>query len=101
MSKKGYNVMKYRKTALICLFVSIPLNIISYLMGLIGAYSIQTILTYPGVLLLICFMLISIILWRCPRCKERLPMRFDSKNNVDEAGCPYCGMNFLYDEVDD
>jgi DNA-directed RNA polymerase subunit RPC12/RpoP len=46
-------------------------------------------------------MFISFIFWRCPRCKTRLPMRFDIENNVDEAGCPYCGMNFLYDEGDD
>lgn len=93
MSKKSLKIMKYRKFALVCLIVSIPLNLF--------ATFLLDILVVPGVLLLASFIIISFIFWRCPRCKKRLPMRFDSRDNVDEAGCPFCGMNFLYDEIDE
>ena len=89
MNKK-LDVLAFRRISLICLFSSI---IISFLSTCLNS-NIGAII---GITLLIIFILISIIFWRCPFCKKRLPMRFDS-NNVDEVLCPYCDANLLYGE---
>ena len=87
---KRIEVLVFRRISLICLFSSIIISFLStFLNSNIGAVI--------GITLLIIFILISIIFWRCPFCKKRLPMRFDI-NNVDEVLCPYCDANLLYGE---
>jgi len=97
MSVKRRDILKYRKISLICLYTSIPLNIIR---AYIRFRPIQNIISPVGVGLLVSFFVINLIFWRCPRCKKRLPMRLDWKNNFDEVICPYCDMNFLYADDD-
>ena len=84
------NVLRYRSVSLYSLFSSI---IASFL----GALTNSLVLTIMGSILLIIYILISLIFWRCPFCRIRLPMRFDIKN-VDEVICPYCHANLLYNE---
>lgn len=88
---KKINVLIFRRISLIFLFSSIFISIISTLLGI-------DILAIIGLILLTIFVIMSVIFWRCPFCKKRLPMRFDIKNNVDEVICPYCKANLLYGE---
>ena len=84
------NVLKIRRASIYALLLSIILNFIGGALGLIG-------IVYLGLFLLGVYIFISIIFWRCPFCKKRLPMRFNF-NNVDEVICPYCKSNLLYGE---
>lgn len=89
MSHKVRNIMKYRRFAIICLIISIPFNII-------GTFLNIWILAIIGAALLITFIAVSFLFWRCPCCKKRLPMRFNSENEIDDTYvCPYCSMKFL------
>ena len=84
------NALFFRRISLLCLFSSIIISLLStFLNSIIGGI--------VGITLLIIYIIISIIFWRCPFCKKRLPMRFDT-NNVDEVLCPYCDANLLYGE---
>lgn len=100
MLNRSRRILRYRKVALFCLYVSVPLNIIATLIAYSNAGEVALILLIPGIALLTSFMIISFIFWRCPRCKKRLPMKHDIKNNTDEVLCPYCNMNFLYDDTE-
>lgn len=84
------DVLMIRRISLICLFSSIIISIIG---GIINSLAMAII----GSILLINYVLMSLIFWRCPFCKKRLPMRFNIKY-VDEVLCPYCEANLLYGE---
>jgi DNA-directed RNA polymerase subunit RPC12/RpoP len=87
---KKLNVLFFRRISLVFLFSSIIISSLStFLNSIIGGI--------VGITLLIIYIIISIIFWRCPFCKKRLPMRFNI-NNVDEVLCPYCDANLLYGE---
>ncbi len=89
MAKKVRDILKYRWVALICLFAAIVINIINIILQ-------TSILTLIVVVLLIGFILISFIFWRCPSCKKRLPIRFDINSEIDYIYvCPYCNTKFL------
>ena len=85
-------LIKLRKISLICLFISIPIN----LFGLILRFSYLIIIGTP---LLLLYFIFSLIFWKCPYCKERFPMRFNFKddeyiNDIDGIYCcPYCNKN--------
>lgn len=87
---KTRNVLKYRSVALYFLFSSI-------IALFLGSLTNSLVLTIMGSTLLIIYILISLVFWRCPFCKIRLPMRFNIKD-VDEVICPYCNTNLLYNE---
>ncbi|WP_027622940.1 hypothetical protein [Clostridium lundense] len=99
MLGKRRDVLKYRKIALKCLFISITLSILATIASYVYLITLSKVFLYLSILLLIIFIVISFLFWRCPRCKKRLPIRFDIKNNVDEVSCPYCNMNFLHDDI--
>lgn len=90
MNNKKIEILKIRRVSIYALFLSIFLNFIG------GALNIN-IFVYLGLSLLGIYIFISLILWRCPFCKKRLPMRFNF-NNVDEVVCPHCNSNLLYNE---
>lgn len=90
--KKPFYILKLRNFSLVCLFLSIFFNITSTFTGI-------TFLAMIGVSLLLIFIVISLVFWRCPICKKRLPARFSIKGDVNENFCPYCNSNFLYDEL--
>lgn len=82
MDKK--NIMKLRKFCIWCLFLSI-------LTSFFGAVLKINLMVIFGVCLLITYYVVSIKYWRCPHCKKRLPMRFDSNKDVhDTYCCPHC-----------
>lgn len=89
MSQKK-DVLLLRRISLICLFSSIIISIIG---GIINSLVMAIIATT----LLLTYAIMSIIFWRCPFCRKRLPMRFNIKD-VDEVLCPYCEANLLYGE---
>lgn len=88
--KKTRDVLFFRRISLICLFCSTPILVVNNLFNSITVLVI-------GLFLLLIYILISLIFWRCPFCKKRLPMRFNTKD-VDEVLCPYCEANLLYGE---
>jgi len=89
MPQKVRDIMKYRKISLVCLFTALPISIINSLLGI-------RFLTILGILLLLIFFTMAIILWRCPRCKKRLPLRFNKETDINDIyRCPYCNSKFL------
>ncbi|WP_386059966.1 hypothetical protein [Thalassobacillus hwangdonensis] len=92
-AKKVPDIMKYRTIALICLFISIPINVINT-----GSWW----LTIIGISLLAIFFIMTLTLWKCPACKTRLPLRFDKEKDVNDIyRCPYCDTKFIGGEIID
>ncbi|MEG1256226.1 hypothetical protein [Clostridium sp.] len=84
MSTKVRSLIKYRRFSLLCLFASIPLCFI-------GAVFESALICVSGISLLVLFIAISLIFWRCPHCKEGSPMSFNINKDIDEVyNCPYC-----------
>ena len=109
VTRKVRNIMKYRKIALACLFSSLIINIFGMILNSILRGSIfepaflntaANIVLIVGILLLITFITLTLTLWKCPCCKERLPFRFDKENDIDDIYvCPYCHTRFLDGEI--
>ena len=88
MMGKIKNLMKLRKFSLLCLFLSFPSSFI-------GSILKVSFLSITGVSLLIIFIVISLIFWRCPYCKKALPIRFNINEDIDDNyNCPYCNGKF-------
>lgn len=88
MAEKLKNLMKLRRLSLICLFISIPAN-------LIGAFLSITFLNIIGLTLFIIFIVISLYFWKCPHCRRRLPIKFNLTEDIDDNyTCPYCNGKF-------
>jgi len=82
--KKARNINKYRNSASICLIISFTISLLNI------AYNIM-FLTIMSILLLIIFFTVSLIFWRCPNCKEGLPIRLNIDKEIDDVYiCPYC-----------
>lgn len=90
MPQKVRDIMKYRKISLMCLFASLFISTLNL-------YLFKTkFLTILGFLLMFIFFIMSFILWRCPKCKKRLPLRFNKDTDVNDIyRCPYCHTKFL------
>lgn len=82
-------LIKIRKISIICLILSIIINALNFLLRI--GY-----LALIGVPLLLIYIIFSLLFWKCPYCKKRLPMRFNVKdedfiNDIDESyHCPNC-----------
>lgn len=87
------NLIRFRKTSLIFLFLSIPLCIIGGLV-LKNSYTLSIpamIMSIIGIALFIAYITISFTMWKCPYCKVRLPMKFNKDNDIDFVYCcPHC-----------
>lgn len=109
MTKKVRNIMKYRKIALACLFISVISSVSGTFLNSILRESISNpvilstavwILIIIGILLLLTFITLSLTLWKCPCCKERLPFKFNLENDIDDIYvCPHCHTRFLDREI--
>lgn len=87
------DIMKYRQISLATLFLSLTLSILGSIFG-------SWWLAIPGTSLLLIFFILSFIFWRCPVCKRRLPLRFDSDLDLNDVyRCPYCKTKFLGGEI--
>lgn len=86
-------LIKLRKISLLCLIISIPLNLLSFLLR-------AGFLTIIGTPLLIIYIIFSLFFWRCPYCKQILPMKVNAKdsdyiNDIDQTyRCPNCNKKF-------
>ena len=91
MKLKARTIVKFRQFVLVCFLISIPFNILGYLLRVIPLLII-------GLVMVTIAVITSLIFWRCPQCKRRLPMRINAKDvNNDIDGyyvCPYCNMQF-------
>lgn len=96
MLRRKENVLKFRRFSIVCLLLSIVISFPSAILSYTGDNIISSIGGIIGCVLLLIFIVISLLIWRCPFCKKRLPIRLDIKNNIDEAICPFCGANLLY-----
>jgi len=109
MTKKVRNIMKYRKFALACLFSSVIINTFGMVLNSILRGSLfepaflstaSSVALIVGIILLLTFIMITFIFWKCPCCKNRLPFRFDKENDIDDIFvCPYCHTRFLDGEI--
>ena len=98
MLNRKRDVLIYRRFSIFCLYLSIVVSLLTTIIGYVGGATISKYMLIISCTALSIYFIISIIFWRCPFCKKRLPMRFDAKNNVDEVICPYCEANLLYGE---
>ena len=98
MLNRKRDVLIYRRFSIFCLYLSIIVSFLGTIIGYTGSNVISKYMLFISLPSLFIYFIISIIFWRCPFCKKRLPMRFDAKNNVDEVICPYCEANLLYGE---
>ncbi|WP_287826312.1 hypothetical protein [Clostridium sp.] len=88
MMGKIKNLMKLRKFSLVCL-------LLAFLSSFIRLILKSNFLCITGISLLIIFILISLIFWRCPHCKKALPIRFNIDEDIDDNySCPYCNGKF-------
>ncbi|MBS5823178.1 MAG: hypothetical protein KID00_04850 [Clostridium argentinense] len=93
MRKKVRNINKYRKASVICLIISVIINVLNI------PYNIL-LLTLISIILLIIFFVVSLIFWRCPNCKEGLPIRFNVYKEIDDVYiCPYCNAKICDGEI--
>ncbi|MBP1942466.1 membrane protein required for beta-lactamase induction [Bacillus luteolus] len=91
MTRKVRNIIRFRTFSLICLFISLVLS----LFGTMFSLDLLSIISF---FLISVFLIISFILWRCPSCKVRLPLRFDKYNDFNYTYvCPHCKTRF-YDD---
>lgn len=85
------NIVRCRKFALMCSFISVLFTMLSMLLRIL-------LLSIIGFIMIIVAIITSLLFWRCPRCKKRLPMRINAKNaNNDIDGfyiCPHCNTEF-------
>ncbi|MDU5105851.1 hypothetical protein [Clostridium sp.] len=98
MVNRKRDVLRYRRFSIFCLYLSIVVSFLGAIIGNVGGEAISNYALIISLVALFIYFIVSIIFWRCPFCKKRLPMRFDAKNNVDEVLCPYCEANLLYGE---
>lgn len=96
MLNRKRDVLRYRRFSIVCLYLSIIVSSLGAIIGYVGGNVISKYTLIISLVALFIYLIVSIIFWRCPKCKKRLPMRFDAKNNVDEVLCPYCDANLLY-----
>ena len=87
--------MKYRRVARICLFIAVPINIINIMLK-------TELLAIIGITLLMLFITMTLIFWRCPSCNKKLPMSFNINDEIDDIYiCPYCSVKVLDGEIID
>ena len=89
MMTKGKTVIRLRKFSLFCLFLSIPCSLFG------GVISVN-FLVFAGTFLLITFIATSLLFWKCPYCKEPLPIRFNVDDDIKGGThrCPFCKKTF-------
>ncbi|MBP1756667.1 MAG: hypothetical protein H6Q59_3065 [Firmicutes bacterium] len=93
LSKKVRNIMIYRKFSLVCLFLALLFSTLGFLLSTM----LSVIIAW---LLLIIYITISIVFWRCPCCKRRLPMRFDKEYDIDDIYiCLYCHSKIIDGDI--
>lgn len=78
-----------RKISLTCLYLSVPINLISIF---IPTISMKVIMIALGESMLIAFIILTFLFWKCPYCGKRLPIEIEKivENNKELYICPNC-----------
>lgn len=91
VSKKYLNPLRIRNAIVWMLFVA---AFFSFVGGILESKG----LVYITLLLFFIFVIVSLVFWRCPNCKKRLPLRYDSEIELSYAYvCPKCEKRFFDD----
>ncbi len=91
MGRKYLNPLRIRNAVVWVLFVGA-------FFSFIGGIFDSTWLISITLILLFIFVVVSFIFWRCPNCKKRLPLRYDSEIELSYAFvCPKCEKRFFDD----
>lgn len=78
--KEFEKVFKYRRIALTCLYLVFPAAFLIY------AWKFLIIIPIG---LIIAFLALSLIYWRCPICGKSFELRHSSMDKITH--CPFCG----------
>lgn len=90
MVKRTMRFLKnVRKISLICLYLSVPINLVSIF---IPTISMKVIMIAIGEVMLIAFIILTFLFWKCPYCSKRLPIEIEKivENNKELYICPSC-----------
>lgn len=91
MWRKYLNPLRIRNSVVWMLFVAVVL-------GIIGEILDSDWFAYLVISILLMFIVVSFIFWRCPNCKKRLPLKYDSEIELSYAYvCPRCEKRFFDD----
>ncbi len=91
MWKKYLNPLRIRNAIVWMLFIAAFLSFV-------GGVLESKWLIYTTFLLFFIFVIVSLVFWRCPNCKKRLPLRYDSEIELSYAYvCPRCERRFFDD----
>lgn len=91
MMRKYLNPLKIRNAIVWMLFVAV-------FFGFIGEFLESVWLLSLTIILLLIFIVVSFIFWRCPNCKRRLPLRYEKEIELSYAYvCPRCEKRFFDD----
>ncbi|WP_226682997.1 TFIIB-type zinc ribbon-containing protein [Sutcliffiella horikoshii] len=89
--RKYLNPLKIRNAAVWMLIVGAFFNFFGQI------FNIEWLI-YSTIIIVIIFTIVSLIFWRCPNCKKRLPFRYDSEIELSYAYvCPRCEKRFFDD----
>lgn len=78
----------WRKISVLCLALGSAVLLLSFLQA--AAYRVNILWLLLGFALLLAYVLINRLFWRCPYCKKPFEMRFE-KEEQKMAVCPNCG----------
>lgn len=91
MWKKYLNPIRIRNAVVWMLIAG---GVISFF----GAVLENIWLVYLTYIIMIIFTIVSLIFWRCPNCKKRLPLKYDKETELSYAYvCPKCEKRFFDD----
>ncbi len=86
------NVMKMRNTSKLLLAGSLLLTLIVLVLAAFAPWYIVVPLAGVSVLMVIGFIVLTLVYWRCPSCKLRFKM-YDLELEQSRV-CPRCGVHF-------
>ncbi len=86
--KKVEEIFRMRKISLILLYSSIGVLFLAYAVSNVSALATGIIFVI-AVICFAAFIVISLIFWKCPFCRERFEIRHSKHDTM--TYCPFCG----------
>lgn len=91
MSSKSKKIFFYSKISIIFLLLSAASFLSGFVIFLVPVY-------VSGVIFFLIFIIMTLVFWRCPRCKKVLPIHIIKR--VNTVHCPNCLKNLINDDYD-